>query len=83
MAAIALLLFLWGAIGLIFNFGSAELVAANRKIIFHTLFSLVIILAAWMLVNALISILANVEPGGVFNETFWTTGEWWVGPSCK
>lgn len=83
MAAIALLMFLWGAIGLIFNGGNMETVAQSKKIILHTLLAVVIIMIAWLAVNTLISILADVEPGGIFSQTFWKTGQWWVGPSCR
>ena len=71
MSGIALILILWAGIGLIFNWGSAESVAQNKKIILHTLLAIVIILLAWTLVNAL-----------AVGFLGWKNVNWWKGPSC-
>ncbi|MFH1890473.1 MAG: hypothetical protein ABIJ91_02830 [Candidatus Kuenenbacteria bacterium] len=90
MSGIALIMILWAGIGLIMNWGMAEGIAANKKIILHTLLAVAIILLAWTLVNALIFFLAgadnkgnlNVYKNPDFKESLWT-GSWWVGPKCK
>lgn len=70
VSGIAMIMFLWAGSGLIMNWGSAESVAQNKKLILHTLLAIVIILLSWTLVNAL----------GLFLG--WNNGSWWQGPSC-
>lgn len=82
MAAIALALLLWAAIGLIFNWGSAELIARNKKLIFHTFLAILIIMVAYTLVNATIFVLVGKQPGADLDHTFWSEEVWWKGPTC-
>jgi len=77
-AGIAFILFMWAGAGLIFNWGSTEMVAANKKLIFHTLLAIVIILAAYTIVNLIINLFLHVDPA-----TWFINGEWWQGPTCQ
>ena len=76
MAGVALILLLWAAIGLIFNWGNAEMIAQNKKIIFHTFLAILIILAAYILVNMLLTVLS----GGTLGADLKT---WSQGPVCN
>src|SRR3989338_8193238 len=75
MAGIAFILFMRAGIGLIFNWGSAERIAANKKLIFHTLLAIVIILAAYTIVNMLLQLLTG--------QTQLSGKAWWQGPTCQ
>lgn len=59
LGGVAAIFFLWGGIGLIFNWGSAESVQQNKKVITGTLIGVLVVLLAWMLVNIIISILTT------------------------
>jgi hypothetical protein len=80
MAGVALILFLGAAIGLVFNWGSATLIAANKKLIFHTFLAVIIILVAYTVVNLLIFVLTGNQAGSDFN---WQNRSWWQGPTCQ
>lgn len=91
-AGVALLMFLWGASCLIFNWGTMEQVAAGKKTILHTLVAVVIILAAWSLVNVLIYFMAVNNPtnfkakiltSDAKGNKFFNEGFWWKGPQCQ
>ncbi|OIO16508.1 hypothetical protein COV56_03445 [Candidatus Kuenenbacteria bacterium CG11_big_fil_rev_8_21_14_0_20_37_9] len=80
MSGIALIMMLWAGSGLIMNWGSAETITQNKKIILHTLLAILIILLAWTLVNAVFLFLA----GDITENKFWTSGgKWWVAPKCN
>ena len=83
MAAIALALLLWAAIGLIFNWGSAELIARNKKLIFHTFLAILIIMIAYTLVNTTIFVLTGTPPGSDFIWQGQDGRSWWQGPTCE
>jgi hypothetical protein len=74
IAGVSLILLLWAGIGLIMNWGNAESIAANKKIIFHTFLAIVIILAAWTLVNLLIKFYFKVDAGFWFDKEHWYRG---------
>ena len=86
VAAVAMLMFLWGASILIFSFGSMEKVAEGKKTILHTLLAILIILVAWALVNVLILAMAGKSEYGT-NQSLPTemfnNGQWWTGPTCN
>ena len=74
-AGIAFILFIWAGVGLIFNLGNTEMIAANKKLIFHTLLAIVIILAAYTIVNMLLQVLTG--------QTQLSGKAWWQGPTCQ
>lgn len=80
MTAIALIMILWAGIGLIFNWGSTEAIVANKKLILHTLLAVLIILAAYALVDVLMVIYLGAD---LSNTEFWSSGVWYKGPDCK
>lgn len=73
MGGLALILFIWAGQGYIMSFGNPEKVEASKKTLTGTVFGIVIILAAWTLVNILLSL---ILPGGstkIFGKTPWST----------
>ena len=81
MAGIALIFLIWAGIGLIFNMGNPEAVAASKKLILHTLLAVLIIMAAYILVNLLLGVLTGTPTGQAFK---WQDGRpWFQGPVCK
>ena len=80
MAGVAFILFMWAGTGLIFNWGSTETIAANKKLIFHTLLAIVIILAAYTLVNILLHVLSDTP---LTTEYTFNRKAWWQGPTCQ
>ena len=62
LGGVALIFFLWGGIGMIFNWGNEEKIAEAKKTLTGTLVGILIVLLAWSLVNILVSIL--VTPAG-------------------
>ena len=92
MSGVALVLIVWGGVGLIMNWGSAEMITANKKLILHSLLGVVIILLAWTLVNAMIIFFAEKDDKGkpqIYKQEetkdqigLWG-GKWWQGPSCN
>ena len=77
MIGIAMILFLWGSIGLIINWGNAEMIAANKKLMVNTIIGVVIILLAWILVDALLFLALDVD-----KNVFIEKGMWYKGPKC-
>ena len=78
LGGVALIFFLWGGIGMIFNWGNEEKIAEAKKTLIGTLIGVFIVLLAWSLVNILVAILvtpAGEQPTGkVFNL--------WYEPVC-
>lgn len=83
MAGVALIMFLFGAIGLILNMGNPELVARNKKLILNTLLAVIIIITAFTLVNAVIYVFSGKDPGDKLDQTFWKSEVWYIGPTCE
>ena len=77
MIGVAMILFLWAGIGLIMNWGNAEMISANKKLLVNTVAGLVIILLAWVLVDALLFLGLGAQ------KAFFTDGMWWTGPKCS
>ncbi len=78
MMGITMILFLWGSTGLIINWGNAEGIAANKKLLVNTIVGVVIILLAWILVDALLFLALHVDA-----KTFFNDGVWYKGPACN
>ncbi len=79
MAGIALIMMIIAGIGLIINAGNPEMVARSKRLILNTFIAVLIIMAAYTIVNFTIFTLS----GETFSREFWTDGEWFKGPSCK
>ena len=82
MSGVALIFLTFAAIRLIFNWGHAESIASAKRMIFHTLIAIGIILIAWTLVNATIYALRGELPGTDLSEP-WSAKNWWQGPTCS
>lgn len=78
MIGIALILFLFGSTGLIVNWGNAEMIANNKKLLINTIVGVVIIMLAWILVDAILFMVLGVD-----TKFFGNDGFWWTGPICK
>ena len=68
--AVCIVLIIYGGFRWIFAFGDSNNIAAGQKVIFSALIGLVIILAAWLIVNTVFWLIAYM--GG---EDY--TGTWW------
>ena len=77
-AGIAMIMFIIGGLMLIFNMGNAEAVTKSKQLILHTFIAVVIILAAYTIVNLIINLFLHVDPA-----TWFINGEWWQGPTCQ
>ena len=77
-AGIAMIMFIIGGLMLIFNMGDAEAVTKSKQLILHTFIAVVIILAAYTIVNLIINLFLHVDPA-----TWFINGEWWQGPTCQ
>jgi len=77
-AGIAMIMFIIGGLMLIFNMGDAEAVTTSKQLILHTFIAVVIILAAYTIVNLIINLFLHVDPA-----TWFINGEWWQGPTCQ
>ena len=85
MSGIALIMIIWAAIGLIMNWGSAEAVGKNKKLIMHTLLGILIVMLSWTLVNAIGWFFLGATSTGLQEsgqeQKVWEKG-WWTGPTC-
>jgi len=87
MSGVVLIMIIWAAVGLILNWGNAEAVGRNKKLIMHTLLGVVIILMSWTLVNAIGWFFLGANSAGLQDpkekqQQVWEKG-WWVGPVCN
>jgi len=72
---LALVMFIWGGQGIIMAAGNQEKVMASKKLLTSTLFGVLIILAAYFLVNILVGIL--ISPVGTPMQTKIWNADWW------
>lgn len=78
MAGIALIFVIAAGLMMILSMGNAEQLANGKKLLFHTLIGIAIIMISWSLVNILIMVLSDNKPTDLFAE-----GKWWQGPKCE
>jgi hypothetical protein len=82
MGGVAMIWFVLAGIGFIVSFGNAEKVAENKKAIVGAVFGIIIILAAWLLVNLIFFHLVGdgntVKPIGIWGDKPWSA----VGNMC-
>lgn len=72
--SLALVMIIWGGFGVVTAAGNQEKITANRKVIISTLFGVLIILAAYFLVSAILAIL--LTPTRQRPSSF-LGAEWW------
>ena len=77
MVGIAMILFLCGSIGLIINWGNAEMIAANKKLLVNTVIAIAVIMLAWVLVNAVIVYILGAH------SSYFEGQHWYNGPKCS
>ncbi|MFA6304622.1 MAG: pilin [Patescibacteria group bacterium] len=67
LAGAALLMFVWHGFGWLSSMGDAEKVKKSKDGLIHTVVGILIVLASWLIVNLIITLLVNPVPqaGGV------------------
>lgn len=65
MGAVALVLFIWGGQGLILSAGNPEKIKEAKNLLLGTVFGIIVILAAWQLIN--LGLAAMILEPGEFN----------------
>jgi len=76
MSGAALVLLIWGGIGLVMNWGNKESIAANKKLIFNTLLAVCLVMVLWSLISIIINMLT-------LNKGLVVSRGWWQVPKCE
>lgn len=80
LGGIAAIFFLWGGVGLIFNWGNEEKIQGAKKTLVGTLIGVAIVLLSWTLVNIVVGILT--ADAGTQSPNFSKVLNPWFTPDC-
>ena len=75
-AGLALVMLIWGGQGIITSAGNQEKYTSSRKLITSTLLGILIVLAGFFLINALVGILTTQKGSSSFNNVLFGS-DWW------
>ncbi len=70
VSGVAMVMLIWAGVGLVMNWGNAESINKNKKLILHTFLGIIFVLAAWQLIGMIIGMFTTDWSAGTtkFND---------------